>query len=60
VATSEPYVDGFDEGVASWEVAIERAGADVGSACDVVEALGCAIACDSIRLEILGIATRIR
>jgi hypothetical protein len=35
-------VDGFDEGVASWEVAIECARADAGSACDVVEARGCA------------------
>jgi hypothetical protein len=35
-------VDGFDEGVASWEVAIERAGADAGPARDVVEPRGCA------------------
>ncbi len=31
-------VDGFDEGVASWEVAIEGGVADAGPACDVVEA----------------------
>jgi hypothetical protein len=31
-------VDGFDESVASREVAIERARADAGPACDVVEA----------------------
>lgn len=35
-------IHGLDEGVARWEVAIERAGADAGSACDVVEARGCA------------------
>ncbi len=37
-------VDGFDEVVASWEVAIEGGVADAGSACDVVEAGGCAVA----------------
>jgi hypothetical protein len=37
-------VDGFDEGVARWEVAIEGGVADAGSACDVVEARSCSIA----------------
>jgi hypothetical protein len=37
-------VDGFDEVVASWEVAIEGGVADAGSACDVVEARSCSIA----------------
>jgi hypothetical protein len=36
-------VDGFDEVVASWEVAIEGGVADAGSACDVVEARSSAI-----------------
>ena len=31
-------VDGFDEGVASWEVAVESAGADAGLAGDLIEA----------------------
>src|SRR5580658_10163370 len=37
-------VDGFDEAVASGEVAIEGGVADAGSACDVVEARGCSVA----------------
>jgi hypothetical protein len=36
-------VDGFDEGIASWEMAIEGARANAGSACDVVEARSRAI-----------------
>ena len=43
-------VDGFDEGVTSWEVAIERGVADAGSASDVVKARGSAIA----REDLLG------
>jgi hypothetical protein len=41
-------VDGFDEGVASWEVAIEGAGAKAGSAYDVVEARSGAVACKGL------------
>ena len=37
-------VNSFDEGVASWEVAIERAGADAGLAGDVVETGGGSVA----------------
>lgn len=37
-------VDGFDEVVASWEVAIEGGVANARSACDVVEARSCSIA----------------
>ena len=41
-------VDGFDEGIASWEVAIEGGVADAGSACDVVEARSRAIAGENL------------
>ena len=37
-------VDGFDQVVAGWEVAIEGGVTDAGSACDVVKARSCAIA----------------
>ena len=40
--------DSFDEGVASWEVAIEGGVADAGSACDVVEAGICSIAGENL------------
>jgi len=41
-------VDGFDEVVASWEVAIEGGVADAGSACDVVEARSRSIAGENL------------
>ena len=41
-------VDGFDEVVASWKVAIEGGVADAGSACDFVEARSGAIACENL------------
>ena len=41
-------VDGFDEIVAGWEVAIEGGVADAGSAGDVVEARSCSIAGENL------------